>query len=97
MLRSPGEMRACWPATEASEVASSSGWFLLRLMSHGQWAALRTRLAAEVDTLNYQACKRIAQDLQLSYTQARACTPRHGKLRWDDQGGTRIQEALQGV
>lgn len=68
---SPGEMRACWPATAASEVASSSGWFLLRLMSHGQWAALRERLAAEVDTLNYQACRAIAQELQLSYTQAR--------------------------
>lgn len=66
---SAGAMRACYPATAASEVVSGSGWWALRMMSAEQTAALRRRFASEVEALNFQACRRIADDLRLSYTQ----------------------------
>jgi hypothetical protein len=64
-------MRGCYPATAASEVVSGSSWWALRLMSAEQTAGLRARFASEVEALNFQACRRIADDLRLSYTQAR--------------------------
>ena len=42
-------MKGCYPATAASEVVSSSGWWTLRLMSAEQQAALRRRFTSEVE------------------------------------------------
>ncbi len=63
-------MRYCWPAKRAPEVVSPAGWQMLRLMSLAQHHQLHQRLAAEVDRgLNWVACRKIAADLKLSYTQ----------------------------
>ncbi|BDA44462.1 hypothetical protein COCOBI_05-6470 [Coccomyxa sp. Obi] len=69
-LNNPVAVRYCWPAKRAPEVVSPAGWQMLRLMSLAQHHQLHERLAAEVDRgLNWVACRKIATDLKLSYTQ----------------------------
>jgi hypothetical protein len=74
-------MKLCWPGKAAPEIVSHMGWQVLRLMSHAQWTELRARLAAEVERLDWRACRSIAEDLKLSYSQARVPSGRPREMK----------------
>ena len=57
------------PARMAPEILSKKAWQKDRLMSMGQWLALRKRVTDQVEEFGWQLCHKAAADLDLPVDQ----------------------------
>ena len=65
----PAEMKRGLPGRVTPELLNSHSWNTLKLMSLNQWMQLKQRLDAEVETVDWITCRKIANELNLSYEQ----------------------------